>query len=164
MTVGRPTRNALGMPRYGVDLKRTTASTTLALGVMQATATLPRRLKLCEAKFGCYDTAADNVFRFVIDRVTAQGSYAGSSAVTPSPLDSADAASVFDAGDTGISTNPTIGARLLSIPLNQRATCIWQALPGSELVSPATDNTGFAVLTPTASGALLVNAHCIVEE
>jgi hypothetical protein len=152
------------MPRYGVDLKRTTASTTLALGVMQATATLPRRLKLCEVKFGSDGTPADNAFKYVIDRVTAQGSYAGATGVTPSPLDSADAASVFDAGDTGISTNPTIGARLLVAALNQRATFLWQAAPGSELLSPATDNTGFAVQTPTAGGAVAVNAHCIVEE
>lgn len=152
------------MPRYGVDLKRTAASTTLALGVMQATATLPRRLKLCEAKFGNDDTPADQNFKYVIDRVTALGAYTGSSAVTPNPLDSADAAAVFDAGDTAISTNPTIGARLIVIALNSRATAIWQAAPGSELISPATDNTGFAVQTPIAGATTRVNAHCIVEE
>lgn len=152
------------MPRYGVDLKRTTASTTLALGIMQATATLPRRIKLCEAKFGSDGTPADTSFKYVIDRVTADGGLAGGSAVTPNPLDSADAAAVFDAQDTAISTNPTIGSRLLVLALNTKATAIWQAAPGSELIAPATNNNGFAVQTPTAGSAVSVNAHCIVEE
>jgi len=152
------------MPRYGVNLKRTTASSTLALGVMQATATLPRRLKLLEVKCGTIGTPADTAFEYVVDRVTADGSIAGGSALTPQPLDPADAAAVFDAQDTAISTNPTIGTRLLNIPLNTKATAIWQAAPGSELISPATNNNGFAVQTPTAGSAIGVNAHCIVEE
>lgn len=152
------------MPRYGVNLKRTSASSTLAIGIMQATATLPRRLKLLEVKFGTSGTPADTAFEYVIDRVTADGSLAGGTSVTPQPLDSADAAAVFDAQDTAISTNPTIGVRLLSLALNTKATAIWQAAPGSELVSPATNNTGFAVQTPTAGSSIAVQAHCIVEE
>lgn len=152
------------MPRYGVDLKRSTASSTLALGVIQATVTLPRRLKLLEAKFGSDGAVADTSFLYTIDRVTGDGSIAGGTAVTPNPLDPADAAAVGDAQDTGISTNPTIGARLFSLPINQRNTAIWQAAPGSELVAPATNNNGFAVQTPTAGGAVRVFASCVIEE
>jgi hypothetical protein len=152
------------MPRYGVDLKKTAASTTLAIGIVQATATLPRRLKVLQAIFGNDDTPADQNFKYVIDRVTADGSLAGGTSVTPNPLDPADAAAVFDAKDTNITTNPTVGVRLLACPLNSRATAIWQAAPGCELVSPATDNNGFAVQTPTVGATTKVNAHLIIEE
>lgn len=152
------------MARYGLNLKRTTASTTLALGIMQATATSPRRLKLYEMKIGSDGTPADQPFLFVVDRVTADGSLAGGSAVTPQPLDPADAAALFDAQDTAISTNPTIGSRLWAIPLNQKATLLWQAMPGSELISPATNNNGLAIQTPTAGGSVRVFADCGVEE
>lgn len=151
------------MGLYGVNLKRTAASSTLALGIMQATAT-PRRLKLKEMKLGSDGTPADVAFLFTVDQVTADGLLAGGTAVTPRPLDSADAAALFDAQDTAISTNPTVGNRLWACPLNQKATLLWQAMPGSELVSPATNNNGFAVLTPTAPGAVRVFADCIVEE
>lgn len=150
------------MGNYSVRLQRT-ASATLSVGVIQATATTPRRLKVYDAIFGCEATPADNPFRWTINRITAAGTPAGGSAVTPQKLDDADVASLFDANQ-GHTTDPTISATpLIDIALNQRATFRWVAAPGSELVSPATDNLGFGVMTPTSS-ALVVTANLLVQE
>lgn len=149
------------MAKYALELNRT-ASTSLSVGFFQSTAT-PRRLKVGDWMFGCEATPADNPFLWQLRRVTAAGSPAGGSGVTPQPLDTADAASLFDATE-GPSTDPTIASvSLLSIPLNQRATFRWVAAPGYEPTSPATDNLGFAVLTPTSS-ALAVTTTLHVEE
>jgi hypothetical protein len=149
------------MGKYSVELNRT-ASTTLAVGVIQATATTPRRIKLYDWMFGSEAAAADNPFLWTVDKITAIGSMAGGSGVTPVKLDEADASALCDATE-GVTTNPTIGGRLLSVPLNQRATMRWVAQPGSELVSPATDNTGFAIQTPTSS-AVAVSTCALIEE
>lgn len=150
------------MAKYSLELNRT-ASTSLSAGFFQATATSPRRLKIYDWIFGCEATPADNPFLWSVNRVTAAGSPAGGSAVTPAPLDLADAASLFDATE-GPTTDPTVSAtRLLSIALNQRATFRWVAAPGGELISPATDNLGFAVMTPTSS-ALAISTTLQIEE
>lgn len=151
------------MPKYAVKLART-ASTTLAVGVIQSTATTPGRIKVYDLIVGSEASPADNVFLYTLDKVTAQGSLAGGTAVTPQKLDEADRAALADALDTNITTNPTIGGRLLTIPLNQRATMRWVAPPGGELVSPATDNTGFALQTPTASGLVAVSSTIHIIE
>ncbi len=150
------------MPKYSVELNRT-ADTTLAVGILQATATLPRRMKIVDAMFGSSAAAADNPFLWKIEKVTAQGSLAGGTGVTPTKFDEADAAAVADALDANITTNPTISGVLLSVALNQRATFRWVPAPGCELVSPATDNLGFAVRTPTSS-AVAVDCTLIFEE
>lgn len=153
------------MAKYSLDITRTTASTTLALGIFQATATNPRRLKVYELNFGSDDTASDDNFKYVVDRVTGDGSLAGGTARTPRALDDADPASFFDAQDTAISTNPTIGNRAYpGKTLNQRASHRWVAAPGSELVCAATNNVGFAVLTPSASAAKKIHCGAFIEE
>lgn len=153
------------MAKYGLDLKRTASSATLALGIAQATATNPRRLKLYQMNLGSDDAATDDTYKYVVDEVTADGGLAGGTAATPRPLDSADPAAFFDAQDTAISTNPTIGNRRYAKTLNHRASHTWIASPGSEMVFPATNNNGFAVQTPTTTTAgKKVNAHCFIEE
>lgn len=149
------------MAKYSLELNRT-ASNTLSVGFFQATATSPRRLKVLDWMFGSEATPASNAFLWTLNRVTAAGSPAGGSAVTPAPLDVADAAALFDCTE-GPTTDPTITTTLLSIPLNQQATFRWVAAPGCEPTSPATDNLGFAVKTPTSS-AVAVTTSLIIEE
>lgn len=145
------------MAKYAVEMNRT-ASTTASVGSWVADATRPRRIKLYDIVFGSEASPADNAFQYVIQRVTAPGTL---TAVTPSPLDPADAATESDAGEN-CTVEPTYTANLvmLSISINQRATFRWVAAPGGELVCPATASNGFGVKTPSASAvAITATVH-----
>lgn len=146
------------MARYGIKMQRT-ASTTLAVGTITADATTPRRGKIYDITFSQAEaTPADGNTRFEVQRCTAAGT---STAVTPQPLDPADAAALNDAGENHTVT-PTLTANqiLLAIGLNQRATYRWVAAPGGELVHPATAANGFGFTTPVAAlVATSVEAH-----
>lgn len=148
------------MAKYSVSLART-SSTTASLGVIGATAT-PRRIKLYECTVGSDNTPGDNTLKFVFQRFTAAGT---STAVTPQPLDLADAAALTAAGTTNtVEPTYTAGAVLLTIPLNQRATFRWVAPPGGELVTPATNAAGLGVATPVAGGTPTITGDLKIEE
>ena len=148
------------MAKYAAEMNRT-AHATLGVGDIEADATTPRRQKLYDLFLGSEATPADNAFLWVVDKVTAPGLEAGST-VTPTALDPADAAALADVLEN-LTTNPTVGARYISIPLNQRATFRWVAAPGSELIAPASADNGFIILTPTQS-AVAVTATALFEE
>jgi len=148
------------MAGYMVQLNRT-ASTSASLGVVGADATRPRRGKWFDCIFGSEASPADNAFLYIVQRFTAAGT---TSAVTPTPLDPADAVTESDAGENA-TIEPTYTANLvlLAIPLNQRATFRWVASPGKELVYPATASNGLGVQTTTAS-AVAISATVMYEE
>lgn len=148
------------MADYSAEGNRT-ASTTLAVLEVDADATRPRRLEVIEWMFGSEATAADNPFLWKLQRVTAAGSIAGTTVVL-NPLDLAEAATEAD-GMENLTTNPSVGVTLLSVPLNQRATMRWVAQPGVPMVSPATASLGFIIQTPTSS-AVAVTTTLIVRE
>ena len=135
------------MAKYAVELNRT-ASTTNSLGNMVADATRPRRGRVTDYIIGSEAAPADAAILWVLGRISTAGT---SSAVTPAPLDPADAATECDAGENHTSTEPTYGTTMLSIALNQRATFRWVAGPDGELVWPATASNGFGIKTPTIS-------------
>lgn len=148
------------MAKYAVEFNRT-ASTTASLGSITADATRPRRGKIYDLILGSEGSAADNAFKYIVQRVTAAGT---STAVTPFPLDPADAATESDAGENHtIEPTYTANAVLLAIGLNQRATFRWVAAPGGELVYPATASNGFGIQTPT-SAAVAITATVHYEE
>lgn len=149
------------MAAYAVEMNRT-ASTTASVGSITADATRPRRGKWYDVIFGAEATPADNAFRYIIQRVTAAGT---STAVTPQPLDPADAATEADAGENHtIEPTYTAGAILLAVGLNQRATFRWVASPGGELVYPATASNGLGVQTPTSSAVAITSTIHFVEQ
>ena len=125
------------MAKFSVFGSKGAASVTGIIGA-RADATTPQRGKLYDYMVACIATPADNVFTHLIQRSSTAGTGA---AVTPSPLDPADAAALMDGIDT-ITVNPTTGVTLLQVGLNQRATYRWVAAPGSELVFPATASNG----------------------
>ena len=147
------------MAKYSIQLTRT-ANAAASLGTFSSSATV-RRVKLYEATVGSPASPADNVFQFIFQRSTAPGT---NTAVTPQPLDLADAAALTAAG-TNNTVEPTYTANavLLTIPLNQRATFRWVAPPYGELVTPATNNAGLGIQTPTAT-AVTINADLKIEE
>lgn len=140
------------MANYNVTLRRT-ASTTLSLGVINADATRPRRGEIYDLVFGSEAAAADNPFLYILQRCTAPGT---STAVTPQPLDPADAATEADAGQNHtVEPTYTASALLLEIALNQRATFRWIACEGGRLVYPATASNGIGIQTPTSSAVAI---------
>src|SRR5690348_2288983 len=120
------------MAKYSADFQRT-ASTSASLGSLTSDATRARRAKIYDVILGSEATPADAALLFTFRRCTAAGT---NTSVTPQPLDPADFATEFDAGENH-SAEPTYtaGAILLNIPLNQRATFRWVAAPGGELVT-----------------------------
>jgi hypothetical protein len=148
------------MAKYAVDLQRT-ASTTASVGTITADATRPRRLKWYDVIFGSQGTVGDNPFLYTVQRCTAAGT---STAVTPQPLDPADAATEADAGENHtIEPTYTAAAIMLNIALNQRATFRWVAAPYGEIVTPATASNGAGVQTTTSS-AVAITTQIHVEE
>lgn len=137
-----------------------TASLTLAVGSVTAHATRPRRIKIYDVIIGSEGSPpADNAFVFNLDRCTAAGT---STAVTPQPLDPADAATEMSAGRDH-TVDPTGTTTMLSIAMNQRTTFRWAAFPGGEIITPATASNGLAVRTPTAA-LVAVRTTLQVEE
>ena len=148
------------MSAYAVTYQRT-ASATLSVGSFVANATRPRRAKWYDVEFGSEATAADNPFLYVLQRCTAAGT---STAVTPQPLDPADAATESTAGQNHtVEPTYTAAAIMYRLALNQRATFRWVARDGKEIVTPATASNGLGIQTPTAGlVAVTVTAH--IEE
>ena len=149
------------MGAYSVQGNRT-GSATLGVLSVEADDTRPRRGKLLEWDFGSEATAASNALLWTVDKVTAAGSEAGS-AVTPSPLNQGDAATEADALENH-TVNPTVGANLLAIPLNQLNTFKWAATPGKEPTYSATASQGFIVLTPTTVAAAITSTVVVDEQ
>lgn len=147
------------MAKYGFQFNDT-ADTTLSSGGILEDATTQRRCKLYDFLVGSEATPADNAFLWVVDRGTT--GLGTSTAVTPSPLDPADAISITDAGEN-FTVNPTLGVNILAIPLNQRATFRWVAFPGSEIVLAAAANGSLVFRTPTSS-AVAISGTALYEE
>lgn len=103
-----------------------------------------RRAWVYDISFGLSDVpnATDCPYVFDVSRQTTLGT--GTNA-TPAPLDTADTACTTVA-TVNYTVEPTITAstELLTMGLNQRASFRWVAVPGSELVIPATNVNGIA--------------------
>lgn len=150
------------MAKYAVDFQRT-ASTTGSAGTVVADSTRPRRIKWYDIMFGSEATPADAALLFTAQRCSAAGT---GSAVTPQPLDPADAATEADAAENHtIEPTYTAGGIMLNIPVNQRATFRWACSPGAEIVTPATAANGLGIQTDTIStGTPVITVQAHVEE
>jgi hypothetical protein len=111
-----------------------------------------RRLKVFDFLVGCDAAPADQASKFAFRRTTADGDPL--TAFTPTKLDPADGASVasMDLTWTG-AAEPTItgSSDVLQIALNQRATNRWIAVPGHEIIIPATSEAGLALMSAVAT-------------
>lgn len=146
------------MAKYSVAMTRL-ASTVASLGTITSSATT-RRTKIYDLLFGSQASPADNVFQYLITRCTNPGT---NTAVTPAPLDPADAAALTVVGQLN-TVEPTGNApQLLAVELNQRATLRWVSAPGSEIVTPATASNGVGIQTPTAT-AVNITLSSMFEE
>lgn len=125
----------------GTQQAISTSFKTLA-ALMASNGTALRRISVHEFAFGVDGTPADQAMTYDVSRTTADGT---GTAVTPPPLDPADAA-FLGIGKANYTAEPTVTAAssLWGQGVNQRATIRWVAFPGQELVIPATNVAGLA--------------------
>lgn len=137
------------MPRFSIDAQDTNTLSTTSIALDGTTTT---RGFVYDLIAGSDATPADNAAEFNLQRfATANGT---GTAITPFPLDMADAAAEID-GTENHSTEPTYTANavLLHWAQNQRATFRWVAAPGGELVIPATSDSGIGLICQTVAGS-----------
>ncbi len=125
------------------------------LALISATTVRP---KLYDLLVGAPDTPADQYVKWQIGRFTAVGTEG--SGFTPVALDPASPAALADYGVGSYSAEPTYtaNAELLVFGQNMRATFRWCAVPGSELVAPATANNGLGLVPKTAGASNIYSA------
>lgn len=134
------TSNSLGGTQQAVSSTYKTL-----LNVYSLSTTSARRGRIYDLLVGTNGTPADNYMEWDISRFSATAILTAT-AVTPNPLDIADA--VFLGGSTANATtentyvNNGVGASVFYVGVNQRASYRWVAAPGSELVYPATTLAG----------------------
>lgn len=142
------TNNLLGGTQQAIS-----ASYKTLLSIFATSGTL-HRCSIYDFTFATNGVPADNYMQYDVSRMTADGT---ATAVTPNPLDPADAASLMTS-KANYSAEPTVtsASSLLATGLNQRASYRWIAAPGSELIVPATANNG--LVFRALSGAYTGNA------
>jgi hypothetical protein len=136
------------MAKYAIAGAQNTLTTTYKSAISGVSSSTVRRQKIFDLLIGAGGTPADNILQWDISRVTAAGT---NTAVTPVPLDPADAAALTTAGQNH-TVEPTVTAStsLFNEYVNQRTAYRWMAVPGAELVFPATSAAGwtFRALSP----------------
>jgi hypothetical protein len=140
------------MAKYAIAGTQATVSSGYKTAILASSSATLRRGKLFDLLIGAGGTPADNILQFDISRTTANGTM---TAVTPVPLDPADAAAAMTGGQNH-TVEPTVTAStsVFNEFVNQRTAYRWMAVPGAELVYPATSAAGFAlrVLSPGYTG------------
>lgn len=130
------------------------------LSIISATTIRP---KIVEVGIGSAATPADHATKFYIGRTTADGT---GTAFTPIALDPSDPAAVFTS-KYDYSAEPTYAANALALGpfgLNQRAPYRWVAMPGFELIAPATAANGLALRSASGTGTAIHECYFLVEE
>lgn len=147
------------MARYSAPLHGT-MSTSATLAVVGAAGTA-RRGRIIDIVTGVDGTPGDTAVQLQFQRFTAAGT---TTAVTPVPVDPADAACTTAAGQVA-TVEPTYTANqiVLQLVFNQRSTVRWFAAPGEEIVWPATAGSGVGA-KPVVSPSLDAYVNVIFDE
>lgn len=138
------------MPKYSVEGNAATSTTLSTVAAANASAaTQLRRMKHFFVSIGFSGTPGDVTIEMIGQRYTADGT---PSAVTPTPLDPADAAAL-GVGSEDNSVEPTYAAGQvwLSVPVHQRNTLIFYA-PENPFITPAADEDGLGWQADASSG------------
>lgn len=143
--------------RYSINGAQTVANPTdSVLGLTSSTLLRPR---IYDIIFGQGGTASDNQLEYLLSRYTAVGT---GTSVTPQSLDPDEVAANSSAlEDHTAEPTYTAGANLLRVVTNTRAAQRWVAVPGGELLVPATVNAGIGVqpIHGTYTGEATVTMH-----
>lgn len=133
------------------------AATAKTMAIVTATAAI--RPAVYDYIVGASGTPADNVMTYALQRFTVAGT---TTAKTPNPMDSADAAAVAVCGvDASIEPTKTAATTNVVIPANQRASFRWVSAPDGEFRAPATAANGIAatVLSAAYTGVAACTVH-----
>lgn len=135
---------------YITPWEKATLSTTVGAASLENPGAAARRFALQGFFIGAETASGDVAIRPQINRTTTAST---GTAVTPAPLDQADAAANV-AGKSNITVNGTIAgiAALLQRPFNLRGGVNFEAKPGREIIVPATINNGLLLQTPVLAG------------
>ena len=142
---------------FGAAAAAGTASTTE--GIMHITnpsASTMVKAAIYEWSMGPGAAAEDSNYTVSMVRVTGVGTY---TSVTPSPTESGAPASVSLAGRAQTSGSNTKGVTLASWGFNQRGGYRWVAVPGGELIVPATFSAGILLLYAVVAGTAVNYAN-----
>ena len=148
------------MAKYAAQVLKSVTSTTVGVGALVVG---QARIRLQELIVGSdAATLGTSNFRFEVRGSTS--SPTGTS-ITPQPLDLADASSSTNVF-SNLSANGTLvsGEVLLTMPLDEIVTFRWIAVPGSEIVIPATTGSGIHLMTPVCGNTPSVAAHLVWDE
>lgn len=154
----------MALKRFSTTGSATTASVAAATrGITQLNATAATRAAIYEWDFGSAAAAApvDENYSIRLIRSTAVGTW---TAVTPAPLDPADAAAVC-IGNTTQTVAGTVTTLLFQVGVNARAGFRWVAIPDSEFIIPATANAGINMeYSAISTGASASNIGTILHQ
>lgn len=147
------------MPGYSIDGNQNAAAAITILGHTRGAS---KRTFTDYVAIGSAATPADQANNLQLNRTTAAGTSTG---VTPTPMDSADGASVAAAGENhSAEPTKTSGEVLLSISPNSRSLAQWYAKAGRPLIVPDTANNGLALVFIVATGTQLFEATIHFDE
>ena len=134
------------------------------INAYSSSTTALRRGKIYDLLVGSLGSPADAYFEWDVSRFSVTISISAT-AVTPSPLDTADAAmlGVSYANSTADSTYLT-GASVFNVGVNQRASYRWVAAPGSELVYPEVNLNGLALRVKTGGSSINGSGQLYIQE
>ena len=149
--------------RYGVFGAAGAASATAATaGIMKVdnAATILSVPHIYEFGIGPGAAAEDSNYTCQIKRQTTAGTW---TAVTPSPLDPASAASKATAGRVSTAAG-TADVVLMSFGFNQRGGYRWVSVPGGEFVMASANSNGIILEYITVQGTAVNIAHMMFFE
>lgn len=144
------------MAKYSVNntlagTQQNLASTYKSLTSVSATSGSLRRGKIYDVTVGIdgAPNATDCSIDWDMSQITALGT---ATAATPVALDQADVAALTT-GNVNATVEPTVtsASSAWTIGANQRATYRWAAVPGSEIVWPATTAHGYTLRGKSAT-------------
>lgn len=118
--------------------------------LLTAAASVPRRGVVVEWSIGSDSTPADNAYVIIVQRCSTAGT---GTTVTPNAADPADpiASTIVATGTVTADPTLTASAFLGGKALNQRASWRWVAVPGFEIIIPATASNGIMLGASSAT-------------
>jgi hypothetical protein len=138
---------------FGAAAAASVAST--AEGIMHITnpsSSTMSKQEIYEWSLGPGAAAEDSNYSVAMVRVTGVGTY---TSVTPSPTESGAPASVAICGRAQTAASNTKGVTLGDWGFNQRGGYRWVAVPGGELICPATFSAGILLLYTVVQGTAI---------
>lgn len=152
----------MGCPRrYAAPGNQATITTSFktALTIVASTST---RGAIYHFVLSTLGVAADGVLEWALKAFTSPGT---TTAVTPRKLDGGDTVALLAAGSNAtVEPTYTASSEVFDQGINQRATYTWIAIPGGEILVPATASNGYgfvalSTVSPAYTGQANAQAH-----